>query len=290
MRSLLRCSRVCSSPTPTPPFRTSTNSARRLFNPVHGASMSDAPASSARPSAAPLTPSEATAAARRLCGVWFGEMQPADYWKKDPELDERLRREFGDFHERLVLRGRGGTPPVADDARPVHTEWAWDEWPPALDEGGDDQNGSELLLGAILALDQIPRNIYRDTPRMFAADDLAVALAARVCAVNADTGEPSTSQLTPALHASLPFIRAQFAVLPFEHSESLAHQRVSKRLMREIAERFSDNNAGAFLVKFADDHHDIVERFGRFPHRNAVLGRPSTEAEEQFLRDEHSGF
>ena len=82
-------------------------------------------------------------------------------------------------------------------------------------------------------------------------------------------------------------VQRQFAYLPFEHAEDLSHQRTSLQLFRQLAQ---DEPALAGLVDWARRHHDIVARFGRFPHRNALLGRPSTDEELAFLRTPGSSF
>jgi uncharacterized protein (DUF924 family) len=115
-------------------------------------------------------------------------------------------------------------------------------------------------LALAILLDQFPRNAFRDTPRMFATDAQARAVATRAI----DAG------LDAAIEAPLRL----FLYLPFEHSESLADQQRSLVLLRAL---------GPELMKHAQQHHDIVARFGRFPHRNAVLGRATTADEQQFL-------
>ncbi|MBN8845667.1 MAG: DUF924 domain-containing protein [Sphingomonadales bacterium] len=106
------------------------------------------------------------------------------------------------------------------------------------------------LAGAIL-FDQVPRNIHRGHAEAFATDDLARAIARGIVAQGWDRDWPDE--------------RRQFAYLPFEHSEDIADQRESLRLMSQLADpMFHD---------YAQKHFDIVDRFGRFPHRNAALGR-----------------
>jgi len=117
-------------------------------------------------------------------------------------------------------------------------------------------------LALILLLDQFPRNAFRGTPRMYATDELALHHANRAIARGYDR------QLEPELQL--------FFYLPLGHSESLADQERCVALN----ERF-----GPELAKHAIGHADIVRRFGRFPHRNAILGRPSSEAELAFLNE-----
>ena len=116
-------------------------------------------------------------------------------------------------------------------------------------------------LALILLLDQFPRNAFRGSPRMYATDQLAVHHANRAIERGYDR----------AVDEQLQF----FFFLPFGHAESLLEQERCVALN----ERF-----GPEIVKHAIEHADIVRRFGRFPHRNAILGRPSTQAELEFLR------
>ena len=121
----------------------------------------------------------------------------------------------------------------------------------------------ERALALVLLLDQFPRNSFRDSPRMYATDPLARRYADVALRAGFD------QQVESALRF--------FFYLPFEHSESLDDQERSVRLHEAIG--FTD---------YAYHHREIIRRFGRFPHRNQVLGRPSTAAEEAFL--EAGGF
>ena len=119
-------------------------------------------------------------------------------------------------------------------------------------------------LALILLFDQFSRNIHRDTPAMFAQDARARALASEALAQNWDAPYP------PALR--------RWFYMPFMHSESLADQKRCLALFRRAALPQPDQNA-------AQEHADIIARFGRFPHRNQVLGRASSEEEKRFLAD-----
>jgi uncharacterized protein (DUF924 family) len=125
----------------------------------------------------------------------------------------------------------------------------------------------------ILVLDQFTRNTFRGTARAFSGDARALAAAQALVASGADR--------------AMPAVRRQFVYLPFEHSEALAMQDESMRLFTQLAR---DEPSLADLVTWADKHRVIVARFGRFPHRNAVLGRASTAEEIEFLRQPGSGF
>ena len=128
-------------------------------------------------------------------------------------------------------------------------------------------------LALILVLDQFTRNTGRDTPRAFAGDPRALSLAKSLVASGADQ--------------TLTGVQRQFVYLPFEHSESLADQDESIRLFAQLGR---DAPALAGLLEWAERHRVIVARFGRFPHRNAALGRPNTAEESEFLQQPGSGF
>jgi len=128
-------------------------------------------------------------------------------------------------------------------------------------------------LAQIVLLDQFTRNAFRGSARAFAGDARALAAAQALVASGQDR--------------TLPGVQRQFAYLPFEHAEDLAMQREALRLFGQL-ER--DEPALAGLLQWAQRHHDIVQRFGRFPHRNAALSRPSTPEEMTFLEQPGSGF
>jgi uncharacterized protein (DUF924 family) len=131
--------------------------------------------------------------------------------------------------------------------------------------------GARGALALIVVLDQFTRNVYRDSAHAFAGDARALALARQMVAAGADRG--------------LPPLERWFAYLPFEHSEDLADQRESLRLFGELAQE-----GLAEPLVWARKHFDVVERFGRYPHRNELLGRASTAQEIEFLRQPGSRF
>jgi len=136
----------------------------------------------------------------------------------------------------------------------------------------------ESLLALILLTDQFPRNIYRDTPDAFRFDPLA----RKLCLEALDTG--ADQQLRP--------IQRIFAYLPLEHSENLAHQQRCVELTTALAKQVPEAWRKSFesFAGFAEKHRVIIERFGRFPHRNAILDRPSTDEELEFLQQPGSSF
>lgn len=131
-----------------------------------------------------------------------------------------------------------------------------------LDHWAQSPDGTLALL---ILLDQFPRNAFRGTPRMFANDARALELAEAAVARGMDR------QVDPALRG--------FFYLPFSHSEQLAHQ------VRAVA---LNADTGGTWLHFAQIHLDAIERFGRFPHRNALLGRHTTPDEQRYL--DEGGF
>jgi uncharacterized protein (DUF924 family) len=127
-------------------------------------------------------------------------------------------------------------------------------------------------LALILLLDQFPRNMFRGTPRAFATDPLALETARHA------VGKGYDRQMLP--------VERMFVYLPFEHSERLADQVTSCELTKPL-EAFPET---ADAYRYALAHRQIIERFGRFPHRNAILGRPSTPEELEFLKQPGSSF
>jgi uncharacterized protein (DUF924 family) len=125
----------------------------------------------------------------------------------------------------------------------------------------------------IVVLDQFTRNVFRGGARAFAGDPRALATARALVASGEDR--------------ALTGVQRQFVYLPFEHAEDLATQREGLRLFAQLE---LDVPALVGLLHWAQRHHDIIERFGRFPHRNAALGRTSTPEELELLRQPGSGF
>jgi uncharacterized protein (DUF924 family) len=121
-------------------------------------------------------------------------------------------------------------------------------------------------LALVIVLDQFPRNMFRDDARAFATDAAARAVADRAIARGFDQMVPSGER--------------PFLYLPFEHSEDIADQERCCALFRALG--------NADLLQWAELHADIIRRFGRFPHRNAALGRTTTPAERDYL--DNDGF
>lgn len=177
--------------------------------------------------------------ARAVLDFWFGELSAADWWKKDPAQDERIRQRFGTLH-----------------ARASRCElWAW-------------RAAADGRLAEIIVLDQFSRNLFRDSARAFAQDPLALALAQEAVAGGFDRA------LDPE--------RRVFMYMPYMHSES--------RIIHETAEVLFRENGITSNYDFELRHKRIVDQFGRYPHRNAVLGRETTPEEAEFLKMPGSSF
>lgn len=133
--------------------------------------------------------------------------------------------------------------------------------------------GAYNCLALILVLDQFPRNLYRGQAMAFASDDKALQLARAMV---------QSGQLE-----QLGYTERAFALMPYQHVEDLALQQEGVQLYEKQAETAPEEWQKIMLgyADFAQQHLDIIKRFGRFPHRNAVLGRDSTSDEDEYLRD-----
>lgn len=170
---------------------------------------------------------------------WFEQIEPDQWFEKDPTFDASIRERFLGLHEILVSRGNNGL--LAD---------------------------AQTALAAVIVLDQMSRNMFRDTPRAFATDPQALWLAEAAIARGFDAGLTKDQR--------------SFLYLPFQHAEDRQSQARSVALVASLGD--------PELQKWAEAHRVIVERFGRFPHRNGVLGRISTPDEIEFLKQPDSCF
>ncbi len=174
-----------------------------------------------------------------VLSFWFEEITPEHWFKKDDSFDETIRARF--------------EPTVTAALAAQLDDWA---------------DTAEGCLALIILMDQFTRNIYRDTPRAFSGDEMALALSLRC--VDRD------------------FIRHEdghwrhFMLMPMMHCEDIGVQDRSLPLF----ETLTNPRTHEYAVK----HRDIVARFGRFPHRNAILGRPSSDEETEFLTQPGSSF
>jgi uncharacterized protein (DUF924 family) len=143
-------------------------------------------------------------------------------------------------------------------------------WRSAREAGVSQGSSMEQSLGPIILFDQFPRNMFRGTAQAYASDALA--------------REVARGAVERGFDLEAPVAIRQFFYLPFVHSESIADQELCLKLTRErLGESHSSH---AYAVR----HRDVIARFGRFPARNAALGRVSTPEEAEFLRKNPSGF
>ena len=191
------------------------------------------------------------AQAQAVLDFWFlppdhpGHGQARAQWfRKDEGFDAQIRTRFGALIDAAIAGGLR----------------AWDATP----------HGA---LARLIVLDQFTRNVHRGTPRAFAGDSQALALAASM------TQQGLDRQLAPMLRA--------FAYLPFEHAEDLAMQARAVELFQRLAQAQPGFES---MLDYAERHQEVIARFGRFPHRNAILGRTSTPQELEFLRQPGSSF
>lgn len=170
---------------------------------------------------------------------WFEETPPKMWWTKDLAFDRLIKTRFGAIHASAA---------------------AGELWPWRISADG--------RLAEIIILDQFSRNIYRDDPRSFAWDPMALVLAQEAIRAGSDQ--------------EIPIARCAFLYLPFMHSESLAIHEEALRLYAQPGLEFN--------LDFEHKHKAIIDRFGRYPHRNKVLGRESTPEELEFLSKPGSSF
>ena len=170
---------------------------------------------------------------------WFKDIEPKNRWSPDLEFDALLRQRFLGLLEQAS----------------VGELYAW-------------RSSARGRLAEVVVLDQFSRNIYRNTPRAFAQDAVALVLSQEAVAAGA--------------LVELPSEQWAFLLMPYMHSES--------RLIHVQAEVLFREFAPAETLEFELRHKAIIDRFGRYPHRNRILGRLSTEEETEFLEQPGSGF
>jgi uncharacterized protein (DUF924 family) len=166
--------------------------------------------------------------AAELLHFWFHKLGPGVWFAPDPRVDAVLRARFG--RELSALAARPAREFLTDPL---------------------------TALAAVLLFDQLPRNLHRRSPRAFATDPLARAIAREA--------------LRRGWDGRLNARQRQFLAMPLMHSERIADQRASLKVYARLGARYG--------WPFAVSHHRMIARFGRFPHRNEVLGRTSTRAE-----------
>jgi uncharacterized protein (DUF924 family) len=181
-----------------------------------------------------------------ILDFWFGELdehgcasptQRKRWWTKSDAFDETIRAKFLSDYDSIVSGER-------------------ERW----------RSTPRGALAYIIVLDQFSRNMFRDTPAMFAADPLA----REACYEGLDAG----------FEVELGFDERVFFYLPLEHSEDIQDQQRCHELKADAR----------YYLEYAERHRVIIERFGRYPHRNEILGRVSTDEEIEFLKQPGSSF
>jgi uncharacterized protein (DUF924 family) len=186
-----------------------------------------------------MTTDAGVATAAQVLAFWFGELTPAQWWRKDPVLDGLIAERFA------------ATLAAAKAAELC----AWRET-------------ARGRLAEVIVLDQFSRNVHRERPESFAADGMALALAQEAVLGGFDR------QLAVSERA--------FVYLPYMHSESA---KIHADALRLFDQPGLESN-----LDFERRHYAIIARFGRYPHRNAILGRASTAEELEFLQQPGSSF
>lgn len=183
--------------------------------------------------------------ADKVLDFWFNETDQQNWFERSDDFDQVVRDRFGESVE--TARGGG------------FTDW---------------HDTARGCLAVIILIDQFSRNIYRDSPLAWSADDVSLS-----CAKQA---------LTRGYDTDLGVEERTFLYMPLMHSENLADQERCVELFRTLAADRADEEDTS--LEFAIRHRDIIARFGRFPHRNETLGRDSTPEELEFLEEPNSSF
>lgn len=190
-----------------------------------------------------------------LLNFWFGSPTDADY---------------GHYRKAWFVKN-------ADFDHQIYQQFYTDYEKAAAGDYNHWQDTPHRAIALLLLLDQFPRNLFRNDPRSFATDAQALSVAQHLV----DTG---TDKNLIAAHRF-------FVYVPFEHSENIAHQHRCVALMENLIQEIPEMDWGLRNgLDYAIRHRDVIERFGRFPHRNDILGRQSTAEELAFLQQPGSRF
>lgn len=176
---------------------------------------------------------------KEILRFWFQECSPEQWFQKSADFDRLIESRFLGIHRQAA----------------AGELFQW-------------RDSAEGRLAEILILDQFSRNLFRDDPRAFASDDMALALAQEA--------------LRGKHHLDLSVTQRAFLYMPFMHSESSAIHEIAMKLFSEPG---METN-----LRFEILHFDIIKKFGRYPHRNQILGRKSTPDEIEFLKQDGSSF
>lgn len=176
---------------------------------------------------------------QKILDFWFDEAAPEQWFKKDNQFDAMIANRYAQIYHQVVQ--------------------------------GECAHWRETIQGRlaeIIVIDQFSRNLYRDTPKAYRYDEMALVLTQEALKV------PEVTSLTK--------VERSFLYMPLMHSESLVIHEEAMRLFKQLG---LETN-----YKFEKQHQRIIARFGRYPHRNNVLGRQSTAEELAFLKEPNSSF
>lgn len=188
--------------------------------------------------------------AQNILDYWFGELDPNTGMPKEDKYplwfgkSEQTDQYLTENYQELLEQAKRGE---------------LDNW----------LTNKDSTMALIILLDQFSRNIYRDTPKMYQADEKAIQIAKN------------------NLDANPPAIYRVFTYMPLMHSEELADQELCVQMFQKMLD---EGHAVKSNLEYAIKHRDIVARFGRFPHRNQILNRESTSEEIEFLKQPGSSF
>lgn len=176
-----------------------------------------------------------------ILSFWFEEVQPSQWFQVNPDFDKAIIERFEEPYN-MAVAGH------------------FDGW----------QNSADGALALCILMDQMPRNMFRGTPKAFASDKKALIVAKLA--------------ISKGLDQVLSLSKRRFIYLPFEHSENLSDQLRCVELFEKI------KNEDKLGYEYALRHLQVIEKYGRFPHRNKILGRDNSLEEEEYLASPNAGF
>lgn len=178
---------------------------------------------------------------KEIINFWFEETKPQQWFQVNETFDALVRERFSEPYE-MAVAGQ------------------FEDW----------RNSADGALAYCILLDQMPRNMFRGTPKAFATDAKALVTAKYA--------------ISKGLDQVLPITKRRFVYLPFEHSEKIndLHRSV------ELFEKIKDEDPLGY--DYAVRHLEVIEKYGRYPHRNKILGRENTPEEEDYLAQDGAGF